>query len=127
MHGLFTPVGYAAEQTGWQIVLEHDSVTVWRRDIASEQILPDLRAKRRIEGDLFHAMAAIIDSARSPEWMPNCSEAVEMESDDGKSSLVYSVTNFPWPVVDRDTIVKVDIETIISGQIYEVVMTAQPT
>ena len=121
------PVIYAADQSRWHAVLEDGGVTVWAQDTRPNQILPNLRAKALIRGELFHAIAIIVDSRRSPEWMPNCSEAVEIESDGGTSSLVYSVTDFPWPVADRDTIVKVDIKTISSGLAYEIVMTAQPS
>ncbi|MBO68933.1 MAG: hypothetical protein CL398_11555 [Acidiferrobacteraceae bacterium] len=127
VHSCLMTATAAADQSTWHTVIERDGVTVWARDVRPGQILPDLRAKAVIRGELFHAIAIIIDNRRSPEWMPNCSEAVEIGSDGHTSSLVYSVTNFPWPVADRDTVLKVDIETITAGQVYEIVMTAQPS
>ncbi len=112
-------------EAAWIEVAIDRGVTVWSRD-GLDRMLPELRAQGKIYGELFHAMAVILDNERSPEWVPNCTESREIKRLDARTTWVYSVTDSPWPVSDRDTVVKVVAEEIDLDQQYRVVMQAQP-
>ena len=122
---LASPFIQAAGESAWKEVVVDQGVTVWSRD-RSGHVLPELRARGQINGELFHAMAVILDNERSCEWVPNCTESQEIKRLDARTTWVYSVTNSPWPVSDRDTAVKVVAEEIELDQQYRVVMQAQP-
>jgi hypothetical protein len=112
-------------EAAWiEVAIDRD-ITVWSRD-QTGRVLPELRARGQIYGELFHAMAVILDNERSCEWVPNCTESQEIKRLDARTTWVYSVTNSPWPVSDRDTVVKVVAEEIELDQQYRVVMQAQP-
>ena len=122
---LASPFIQAAGELAWKEVVVDQGVTVWSRD-RSGRVLPELRARGQMNGELFHAMAVILDNERSCEWVPNCTESQEIKRLDGRTTWVYSVTDSPWPVSDRDTVVKVVAEEIELDQQYRVVMQAQP-
>ena len=122
---LSSPIIQAAGKSAWKEVAIDRDVTVWSRD-QTGRVLPELRARGQIYGELFHAMAVILDNERSCEWVPNCTESQEIKRLDARTTWVYSVTNSPWPVSDRDTVVKVVAEEIELDQQYQVVMQAQP-
>ena len=119
------PIIQAAGESAWKEVVVDQGVTVWSRD-RSGRVLPELRARGQMNGELFHAMAVILDNERSCEWVPNCTELQEIKRLDGRTTWVYSVTDSPWPVSDRDTVVKVVAETIEPNNKYRVLMQAQP-
>jgi hypothetical protein len=112
-------------EAAWTEVAIDRGVTVWSRD-GLDRMLPELRAQGKISGELFHAMAVILDNERSPEWVHNCTESQEIKRLDARTTWVYSVTDSPWPVSDRDTVVKVVADEIEPNQQYRVVMQAQP-
>jgi hypothetical protein len=120
-----SPIIQAAGEPAWKEVAIDRDVTVWSRDRMG-RVLPELRARGQIYGELFHAMAVILDNERSCEWVPNCTESQEIKRLDARTTWVYSVTNSPWPVSDRDTVVKVVAETIEPNDKYRVLMRAQP-
>ena len=120
-----SPFIQAAGESAWKEVVVDQGVTVWSRD-RSGRVLPELRARGQMNGELFHAMAVILDNERSCEWVPNCTESQEIKRLDGRTTWVYSVTDSPWPVSDRDTVVKVVAETIEPNNKYRVLMQAQP-
>ena len=120
-----SPSIQAAGESAWKEVVVDQGVTVWSRD-RSGRVLPELRARGQMNGELFHAMAVILDNERSCEWVPNCTESQEIKRLDGRTTWVYSVTDSPWPVSDRDTVVKVVAETIEPNNKYRVLMQAQP-
>ena len=122
---LASPFIQAAGESAWKEVVVDQGVTVWSRD-RSGRVLPELRARGQIYGELFHVMAVILDNERSCEWVPNCTESQEIKRLDARTTWVYSVTNSPWPVSDRDTVVKVVAETIEPNHKYLVLMHAQP-
>ena len=112
-------------EAAWTEVAIDRGVTVWSRG-GLDRMLPELRARGKIYGELFHAMAVILDNERSPEWVPNCTASREIKRLDAQTTWGYSVTDSPWPVSDRDTVVKVVAEEIELDQEYRVVMQAQP-
>ena len=122
---LSSPIIQAEGEAAWKEVAIDRDVTVWSRD-QTGRVLPELRARGQIYGELFHAMAVILDNERSCEWVPNCTESQEIKRLDGRTTWVYSVTDSPWPVSDRDTVVKVVAETIEPNNKYRVLMQAQP-
>ena len=122
---LASPIIQAAGESAWKEVIVDQGVTVWSRD-RSDRVLPELRARGQINGELFHAMAVILDNERSCEWVPSCTESEEIKRLDARTTWVYSVTDSPWPVSDRDTVVKVVAEKIESNDKYRVSMQAQP-
>ena len=122
---LSSPIVQAEGEAAWKEVAIDRDVTVWSRD-QTGRVLPELRARGQIYGELFHAMAVILDNERSCEWVPNCTESQEIKRLDGRTTWVYSVTDSPWPVSDRDTVVKVVAETIEPNNKYRVLMQAQP-
>ena len=122
---LSSPIIQAEGEVAWKEVAIDRDVTVWSRD-QTGRVWPELRARGQIYGELFHAMAVILDNERSCEWVPNCTESQEIKRLDARTTWVYSVTNSPWPVSDRDTVVKVVAEEIELDQQYRVVMQAQP-
>ena len=122
---LASPIIQAAGESAWKEMIVDQGVTVWSRD-RSDRVLPELRARGQINGELFHAMAVILDNERSCEWVPSCTESQEIKRLDARTTWVYSVTDSPWPVSDRDTVVKVVAEKIESNDKYRVSMQAQP-
>ena len=113
------------DEAAWTEVAIDRGVTVWSRS-RLDRMLPELRAQGQVHGELFHVMAVILDNERSPEWVPNCSESREIKRFDARTIWVYSATDSPWPVSDRDTVVKVVAEEIKPTQQYRVLMQAQP-
>ena len=56
---LASPIIQAAGESAWKEVIVDQGVTVWSRD-RSDRVLPELRARGQINGELFHAMAVIL-------------------------------------------------------------------
>ncbi len=111
--------------TEWSKVSSDEGITIFSK-IQSDRLMPILRAIGQIEGSLFHVMAVILDNESSPEWVPNCTESHKIKDLDHGGALVYSVTNSPWPVADRDSIVETHRAIIQRGSKYKISMQARP-
>tara|TARA_B100000029_G_scaffold516081_1_gene626768 strand:+ start:4572 stop:5243 length:672 start_codon:yes stop_codon:yes gene_type:complete len=111
--------------TEWSKVSSDEGITIFSK-VQSGRLMPLLRAIGQIEGSLFHVMAVILDNESSSEWVPNCTESHKIQDLDHGGALVYSVTNSPWPVADRDSIVETHRAIIQRGSKYKISMQARP-
>lgn len=103
----------AAEQ--WQPLLTQDGVSVEERD-APGRTLPELRAAVEIDGGIFEVLAVVSDVPRQKEWMHDCEESRLIRDEPGDVSLVYNRTGAPWPVSDRDVVLRTDTVLLAPGQ-----------
>lgn len=115
----------SANELKWVEVSADYGITVWSRARAGKK-LPELRADGEITAEIFHTMSVILDAKRSPEWVPDCIESRELLRVDERTTLVYNVTNSPWPIWDRDAVVRVVVEKIDPKGTYRVLIEAQP-
>ena len=105
----------------WVQIEEDRGVTVWTRD-EPDRSLPTFRGKGLVQGEIHHLMAIILDNRRAPEWVARCETSKQLKRYDARSTLVYSRASSPWPVSDRDTVVKVTTQTIEQGREYRLTM-----
>ena len=90
---------------------ERDGVRVSARSIEG-RALPRLRAEGLVEADAYRVMAVIQDAARHAEWIDSCAEAVLLERESEQVSLVYTRMDVPWPLADRDAVVRAEFRVV---------------
>ena len=122
---LVSTVSHSMDDFPWLMVSIDHGITVLSRD-RPDRAFPAFRAHGQIRGRLFHVMAVILDNKRSPEWIPNCIESRQIKRLDSRRTIVYSVTNFPWPISNRDTVVESFRDTIKLGSEYKIWIRAKP-
>ena len=73
--------------------------------------LPAFRGTGIIEAPLLEVAVVILDAARLPEWAHKCAESRLIQDDgDQKGRVIYNRTSAPWPVADRDVVVRSRME-----------------
>ena len=102
--------GAAHAESEWRPVVERDGVRVEER-IAPGRALPELRATVEIDAGIFEVLAVIRDVPRQTEWMANCEESRLLREEVADVSILYNRTGAPWPVRDRDVVLRA--ETIL--------------
>ena len=102
----------ALAEDAWQPLVTQDGVSVRQRTSAGRE-LPELEASVEIDAGLFEVLAVITDVPRQTQWMHDCVESrlVRREGDD--VSLIYNRTDAPWPVSDRDVVLRSETKLLI--------------
>jgi hypothetical protein len=98
-----------AGDDGWTPLREADGVRVLER-AAPDRALPELRGEVEIAAPLARVLAVIEDVPGQTKWMHTCSEARVVRRESGSVSLVYNRTDSPWPVSDRDAVLRTVID-----------------
>jgi len=89
----------------WEIVKEENGITVSQRAVPGRS-MPVFRGEGEIEAGIFELLAVLQDVNVNPEWMHACREAALLEKYNEKEHLVYNRSAAPWPISDRDVVVK---------------------
>lgn len=102
--------GAARAEGEWRPVVAKEGVRVEQR-LAPDRILPELRATVEIDAGIFEVLAVIRDVPRQTEWMADCVESRRLREEGSAVSVLYNRTGAPWPVSDRDVVLRA--ETIL--------------
>jgi hypothetical protein len=89
----------------WQFVKQAQGIVVERRPVAGSS-LKEFRGRGVVDAPISAILAVFNDVPRATEWMDAC-RASRIVADLGDyEKLVYNRTRAPWPVADRDTVLR---------------------
>ncbi|MEM7158802.1 MAG: START domain-containing protein [Myxococcota bacterium] len=113
-----------SDDEGWESVTNEDGIIVTARASARSE-LKVFRGVGVVEAPLIEVLAVITDADRHDEWVHSCSESGLIEQSTELTGFVYNRTATPWPVADRDVVLRSRIQ-LIDGE-REVLVTFTAT
>ena len=105
---IFAHFGYAQEYD-WQLKRETDQLKVYTRNI-SETGIKALKITTQFETSLSSIVALLNDVPANPDWVYSSKIAKITHQLAPNDIYYYSVSDFPWPLQDRDLMVRSIIE-----------------
>jgi hypothetical protein len=112
-----TAAGDASDQ-GWRVLEQERGITVSARDEPGRE-LPTLRGQGVIEGDVLLILAIVLDAPGSTEWAEGADEVKIVKTIDPRTHVIYTRTDTPWPVSDRDMYMMRKTEVIKPGEEFK--------
>jgi hypothetical protein len=106
-------------------VTADEGIEVSRRAVPGREF-PVLRAVGSIDANLYEVLAVILDVAHHPRWMHNCSEARLLHAESEYVAHVYNRTDSPWPVADRDAVLRTETVVVEPGRELLVRFVSEP-
>jgi hypothetical protein len=94
----------------WRHLTTKDGIEVSEREV-SGRAFPIFRGVGTIEANLSDVFAVLADVDRYTEWMHKCVDAREVRRESETVRYIYNRIGAPWPVRDRDVVLR--SETII--------------
>jgi ribosome-associated toxin RatA of RatAB toxin-antitoxin module len=98
---LFTQSAIAAE---WDLQREENGITIYTRPVPNSGIR-EFKGIAEVDHNAKMILALLRDIDRFKTWFPNTPESKLVERD-GDVSVQYSVMDAPWPVSDRDNVLR---------------------
>jgi hypothetical protein len=96
-----TPAGFGP----WKRVKAKDGVVVYSREVPGTPIR-EVRGTGVIDAPLLAVLAVINDVDAYPQWMPKVRTARALARPSRYEVIGYSRMRAPWPVADRDAVVR---------------------
>ena len=114
-------------QTGkgpWELVRSDLGITIHRRTIAGSK-LHEFRGVGLIEAPIASVLAVLNDSVHRLEWMKEAVANTRIESPDPYTEIFYSRTGAPWPVADRDVVLRARTTMEPAARVVRIEITSQ--
>jgi hypothetical protein len=93
----------------WHKVNESDGVKVYAKD-NPDRSLPTFRGVGEVAASVQDTLAVLFDISRNCEWVQRCAESRVLEELGETGRIAYSRSTAPWPVADRDVIVRISVQ-----------------
>ena len=106
LFSLAASVSFADEAKGpWEWVRAENGVAVHRRAVPGSA-LHEFRGAGTIYAPIAVLLGVLNDTEHRTEWMKEAAAQVLIQQVDPKTVLFYGRTKAPWPVSDRDAVMK---------------------
>ena len=92
---------------GWETLVEEENLLVQRRPWSGSE-LQEIRGITRIRASLNAIMALLKDAEFNRHWVYRSGGASILQESGYQQAYVYGVVDAPWPMTDRDTVVRFD-------------------
>ena len=92
-------------QGEWSLVRNSDGIRVFTKP-SENSSLDQFMGKTVVDAKLEIVVELIRDVDAQPQWMADCIEARVVKKYTEEDILVYNVTRAPWPVSNRDVVVR---------------------
>lgn len=92
----------------WEVVSRSKGVVVSLRREADREF-PTFRGVGNIAAPIWDVFAVVADVSSHTEWMHQCIGAKVISVESNRIRYVYNRTDAPWPVADRDVVVRSEV------------------
>lgn len=103
----------------WDLRKETDSIQVFTIDQPGSSFQA-FKAVAMMDVPIENLMAVMVNPKSCTEWVHNCSESYAFGDGDFHDRYAYSVNDMPWPVTDRDYVLR--IRTHSEGREGDIIM-----
>jgi hypothetical protein len=113
----------ASHAGGWEVIADRDGIVVSRR-MVEDRPLPQLRGQAEVRGTPDEILAVLLDVPSYREWVPDCAEATTLRKTGAWRSLIYTRTDLPWPVLDREAVIDQEVFFVRAPVLVKVIFQA---
>jgi hypothetical protein len=107
-YGFFT-FSQTKSESVWQLKKVENGVTVYTKDLENTNI-KELKAIFQVKSSLSALVALLNDSESFPQWAYRCGDCSTLKRISESEFIRYQTVVAPWPVDDRDFVVKVKVQ-----------------
>lgn len=108
----------AALPANAKLSMNKNNIKVWTYQDPSQTVL-SYKGETTYDVPIERAVALVLDVQNTPKWVPNVARAEVLSRDDQKGEFtLYMVLDFPFPLKDRDLVVKGTVTKDAKGEIH---------
>jgi hypothetical protein len=122
---ILTGSAQAEDTNGWQTVHEERGILVSTREEEGRD-LPSFRGQAKLNAPVLQLLAILLDDSRSSEWAKGADETTILRSVDARTQIIYARSHQPWPVKDRDVVMKRTVDVLKPSEVFRVHLVCVP-
>jgi hypothetical protein len=109
----------------WTFDSRERGITISRRD-GSGEALSAFRGDGVVRAHVLQVLAVILDVREVERWAYGVTSARSVGHIDDRTELIYLYSNTPWPVRDRDMVVRRKVSVIKPGEEFAISLRCEP-
>lgn len=98
-----------AEDADWQLQTQEGDIRIYTIDHPDSKF-EAFKAEALLDAPLTNVMAVMINPGSCTEWVHGCVQSEAFGDGDFHERYAYSVNDMPWPVTDRDYVIRIQTE-----------------
>lgn len=102
---LFSAPAKVASQSEWQLFKEKDSIQVYFRQ-APDSHMREVKILAWFQASLSSVVTLINDVENFGKWQDHSREVRKLEGHSPTDYIFYNLANFPWPLTDREFVMR---------------------
>lgn len=106
---LLAAAGSAAADVPWKLIKEKNGIRTYVRELPGTSV-KEFKAIGIIDARLEVIAQVLRDIPAYPQWFPQCKEAALLDQQGLFDFVFYLEMNLPWPLWDRDVILKTSVD-----------------
>ncbi|MEX2476573.1 START domain-containing protein [Marinobacter sp.] len=91
---------------GWTLRKEADNIRVYTIS-QTDSSFKAFKAEALLDSTMENLLAVMVNPESCVEWVHNCTESSAFGDGDFHDRYAYSVNDMPWPVTDRDYVLRI--------------------
>jgi hypothetical protein len=108
-----------AVSDGWHVLGSELGVLISTRSQPGDPH-PTYRGQATIQGTVLHVLAIVLDTRGSTKWVRGA-DGIEIIKDvDARTQFLQMFTDLPWPIRDRDMVMKRSVEVLSPGKEFRI-------
>lgn len=111
--------GAQAVSGGWHILGSEQGVLISTRTETGDNH-PTFRGQATIKGSVLHVLAIVLDTAKSTKWVRGADGIEIIKNLDDRTQYLHMFTDLPWPIRDRDMVMKRSVEVLAQGTEFRI-------
>jgi START domain len=110
---------------GWQVIDQDRGITISKRQVPGFA-LPAFRGQGRIKGNVLQVLSVMLDLKAVEKWAHGVGSSKPLQRIDERTNLVYVTSDLPWPVRERDMIVRSVVEVLKPKEQFRLSLDCEP-
>ncbi|MDO6823971.1 START domain-containing protein [Marinobacter sp. 1_MG-2023] len=96
----------AENSEAWKLRKEVGDIRIYTTD-QNDSSFQAFKAEALLDAPIESVMAVMVNPASCVEWVLNCTESYGVDKNSFNDRYAYSVNDMPWPVTDRDYVLRI--------------------
>lgn len=102
---IFSSFSFSQAQSEWKVSIEKDAIRVSTREVPGSKF-KEYKGEMLVKASLSCLVTMLDDVDNQKNWLYDCKEAKRLKTISKSEGVNYFLQTAPWPVSERDLIVK---------------------
>jgi len=109
----------------WELIREEAAIQVFARAVHGSKI-KELKGITQVQAPLAGVVTLLQDAEANIEWVYHSGGVKVLRQVSEREAYVYAITEAPWPIYDRDAVIRFSLQQNPQNRVVTITMSGSP-